>query len=183
MERVCVEFWHNPSSVHRAGQAARHQVELAREAVADLIGGKPREVIFTSGGTESIDTAIRGVLGAAARLGKPVLVTTKIEHAAVRDLAEELTKTGAAEVRWLPLRGDRSGIVDVGQAAAALDGATLLSMQWANNETGAVQPVGEIGALCRERGVVFHCDGTQWVGKGDAAEWHSDRVARRPEPE
>ncbi len=150
------EFWHNPSSVHRPGQAARAQVELARRAVADLIGAKPREITFTSGGTESIDLAIRGSLG---RSPKAVLLTTRVEHAAVRELAQDLEKTRQAEIRWLPV--DCEGV-----AAPILNGeASIVSIQWANNETGAIQPVNEIGVLARAVGAVFHVDATQWVGK------------------
>lgn len=160
------ETWHNPSSVHRPGQAARREVELARAALADLVGAGPRELVLTSGGTEAIDLAIRGGLAALARPGgpPPVLVTTKVEHAAVRDLAGALEATGAARVRWCPLR--EGGIVDVAALAGlAAGGPTLVSVQWANNETGAVQPVVEVGAACRAAGAVFHTDATQWVGK------------------
>lgn len=156
VERGLREFWHNPSSVHRPGQAARAQVELARRAVAELIGAKPREITFTSGGTESIDLAIRGTL---ARSQRKVLATTRIEHAAVRELAEELGKTGRAEVRWLSV--DRDGIVE-----PKLDGsAGVVSVQWANNETGAIQPIRELSAMARAAGAIFHVDATQWVGK------------------
>jgi cysteine desulfurase len=160
------EYWPNPSSVHRAGQAARQQVELARRDVAALLGAKPREVVFTSGGTESIDLAVRGVLGARRTRGaeeKPVVVSTRVEHAAVRDLLEDLEKAGAAEVRWAAV--DRAGLVDVGALGPVLDGASLAVFQWANNETGVIQPVEAAGALCRAQGVHFHCDATQWVGK------------------
>jgi cysteine desulfurase len=155
--------WPNPSSVHRAGQAARQRVELARQAVADLIGVKAREVTFTSSGTESIDLAIRGTLNAvAASSPRKALVTTKTEHAAVRDIAEELEKAGRP-VRWISV--SREGVVDLGALAGVLGEAALVSVQWANNETGVVQPVEEIGRLCRERGVVFHCDAVQMIGK------------------
>lgn len=153
-------FWHNPSSVHRPGQAARQQVELARRDIATLIGAKPREIVFTSGGTESINLAIRGLIETVPR---PVLVTTRVEHAAVRDLAEHLERTGRAEVRWAPV--DDEGRVQLEGLRAALDGATLAAIQWANNETGAIQPVMSIGEACRARRVPFVCDGTQWVGK------------------
>lgn len=162
VHRALTETWHNPSSVHRAGQAARHAVELARAQVARLIGARPRQVVFTGSGTESIDLAIRGVL--AARPERPVLVTTRVEHAAVRDLAEDLAERGGAKVRWAPVDG--AGVVDTDALAALLDErVALVSVQWANNETGAVQPIERIGALCRARGALFHCDGTQWVGK------------------
>ncbi|MFM9996463.1 MAG: cysteine desulfurase family protein [Phycisphaerales bacterium] len=175
--RALAEFWHNPSSVHRAGQAARHQVELARKEAAALIGVSAREIVFTSGGTEAIDLAIRGVVGARAaqiapggeRSGTsskptpPVIVSTRVEHSAVRDLLEDLEKCGAAQVRRAPI--DREGIVDSSALAPLLAGAALCTIQWANNETGAVQPVDAIGETCRGCGVVFHCDGTQWIGK------------------
>ncbi len=175
--RGLAEFWHNPSSVHRAGQAARHQVELARKEAAALIGAQPREIVFTSGGTEAIDLAIRGVLETRAR-GTAVVVSTKIEHAAVRDLLEELEESGAAEVRWAPV--SREGIVDPESIAALHRGATLLSLQWANNETGAIQPVERIGELCRAAGVRFHCDGTQWVGKEETASLPFDLMTFAP---
>lgn len=177
------EHWHNPSSVHRAGQAARRVVELARQSVARLIGAKPREIVFTSGGTESIDLAVRGVLGARGRrktgdrrgetgaAAAPVVVTTAVEHAAVRDLLKALSERGECVVREAALLA--GGVVDVDGLRRLLDdaagaggpGVALVTIQWANNETGAIQPVEQIGALCRERGIVFHCDGVQWVGK------------------
>ena len=110
------DTWHNPSSVHRPGQAARHAVELARSSVARLVNCRPREVVFTSGGTESLELAIRGVLEDADH---PVLVTSAIEHAAVRDLLETLE----CEVRLAPL--DEYGVVDADATAPLLDGATL----------------------------------------------------------
>ncbi len=158
------EFWHNPSSVHRPGQAARRQIDLARRDAAALIGVPAREITFTSGGTESIDLAIRGVLATSTR---KVIVSTRVEHAAVRDLLEDLEKRHGFEVRWAPL--DREGLVDIGSLGPLLDGAAMATIQWANNETGGVQPVKEIGSLCRANGVVFHCDGTQWVGKEPVA--------------
>lgn len=160
------ECWHNPSSVHRPGQTARHAVELARESLARLLTVRPREITFTAGGTESIDLAIRGVLGARrpAAGSLPRLITSRVEHSAVRDLAEELSKTGAAEVVWTPLDGN--GLVDPAALAPLISATTaLVSIQWANNETGGIQPVDAIHALCKARGVPFHCDGVQWVGK------------------
>ncbi len=157
-------LWHNPSSVHRPGQAARAALELARQDLASLIGAKPRDLTLTGSGTESIDLAIRGILAASAATGTPAIISSKIEHAAVRDLLEDLARTGRVEVRWAPVT--REGVVDLAGLEALLDGRTVLvSIQWANNETGALQPVEAIGALCRARGIAFHCDGTQWVGK------------------
>ena len=153
--------WHNPSSVHRAGQEARRLVELARADVAALIGAKPRSITFTSGGTEAIDLAIRGTL--AAR-GKPVLVTTPVEHAAVRELAAELERRGEVSVRWLPV--DRAGRVDVARLREFITPEVgLVSVQWANNETGVTQPLEAVRSRCRDAGVALHTDATQWVGK------------------
>jgi cysteine desulfurase len=164
MTRALVDHWHNPSSVHRAGQAARQQVELARASLARLIGGRPRDVVLCSGGTEAIDLVLRGVLEVrAGKPGKPVLATTRVEHSAVRELAEALQKAGQAEVRWLAV--DRAGCVAESGLQSAVAGATLCSVQWANNETGVVQPIEAVARACREAGAVFHCDATQWVGK------------------
>lgn len=183
------DCWHNPSSVHRPGQAARHRVELARRDIAALIGARPKDVVFTSGGTESIDLAIRGVIDAASpSAGTPVIVSTPVEHAAVRDLLDDLAKRGRAEVRWAPI--GRDGIVDSARLAPLLAGAAVASIQWANNETGAIQPVAGIAALCRATGVPFHCDATQWVGKmpvdaGEGPGYHGapDRGASPPFPD
>ncbi len=162
--RATSELWGNPSSVHRFGQSVRREVELARQSVADLLGVNARELVFTSGGTESIHFCIRGVLDAIPKhAAKRGLVTSRVEHSAVRDLAESLAKDGAP-VQWLPLLD--GGVVDVAALASMLDGSiALVSIQWANNETGVIQPVREIASVCREKGVLFHCDATQWVGK------------------
>lgn len=160
------QAWFNPSSVHRAGQAARQGVELARAKVAALIGAKPREIVFTSSGTEAIDLCIRGVLGAARRRSNPrrVLVTSKVEHAAVRDLAQELETGGEAEIRWIPVHP--GGAVNLDAAAEIIDqDVAIVSIQWANNETGVIQPVEALAGMARSAGAVFHCDATQWVGK------------------
>jgi cysteine desulfurase len=155
--------WHNPSSVHRAGQAARQKVELARRAVADLIGAKPLEVVFTSGGTESIDMAIRGALYAAPK-SRRAIVTSPIEHSAIKKLCKTLESRGEAEIRWLPV--DSTGAVNVDAARSLIDDSVaIVTVQWANNETGAIQPIEALGNIAHEHGAVFHCDGTQWVGK------------------
>lgn len=160
VRRGLEEHWHNPSSVHRPGQAARHALELARAELGALVGVPPKQITFTAGGTESIDLAVRGVLGAS---GKRALVTSRAEHSAVRVLAEQLEKSGQAEVRWPPLL--EGGIVDHHALPGLLGDAALVSVQWANNETGVIQPVSEIAAICREHNVPFHCDAVQWVGK------------------
>jgi cysteine desulfurase len=153
------EYWHNPSSIHRPGQNARAQVELARASVAALIGARPREVVFTSGGTEAIDLCIRGVV--EREPGKPI-VTTCVEHSAVRELVELLAGSGTP-VRYLALDGE--GVVDIARAGETLSGAGLLTIQWANNETGAIQPVKELASIARREGALIHIDATQWVGK------------------
>lgn len=166
MREVLEQEWGNPSSVHRAGLAARRRVELARESVARLVGAEPREVIFTSGGTESANLAIRGTLGALASTRRRVLVTSRLEHAAVRECAERLARDGV-EVAWLPHRPD--GVVEVEALRRLLDAraeeVALVSLMWANNETGVIAPIAEIAALCRARGVRFHTDGVQWAGR------------------
>lgn len=157
------ELYHNPSSTHRAGQQARQAIELARQAMADLIGCKARDVTWTGSGTEAIDLAIRGVLGALPKPNRR-LITTKVEHHAVRAIVES---AGAdLEVVDAPLLPDQSGRVDVEGLQRLLSGAPgLVSVQWANNETGVVQPVGEVVRVAHERGWLVHTDATQWVGK------------------
>ncbi|MEM9064846.1 MAG: cysteine desulfurase family protein [Planctomycetota bacterium] len=154
------DIWANPSSVHRPGQLARHKIELARRALATMIGADPKELVLTGSGTESINLGIRGVLEASPR---NTIVTSSIEHEAVRDLTERLEAAGT-EVRRIAPGTD--GIVRAESVAEALDDTVaLVSVMWANNETGAIQPAEQIGAACRAAGVPFHCDGTQWVGK------------------
>ncbi|MHC4415359.1 MAG: cysteine desulfurase family protein [Planctomycetota bacterium] len=164
MTESLVKGWANPSSVHRAGQAVRHQVELARASVCELINCRDRELVFTAGGTEAVNLAVRGSLGADPA-GK-ALVTSRLEHSAVRKLAETLEASGT-EVIWLA--HDERGLVDLNAFGRLLaEQATelaLVSIMWVNNETGVLQPVEEIGRLCREHGVRFHTDATQHVGK------------------
>ena len=156
--------WANPSSVHRAGQVARQKLELARESVCRLIGCRDRELVFTSGGTEAANLAIRGSLAIEPK--RHVLVTSRLEHSAVRELAESLGASGT-EVIWLA--NDERGIVDLDELRRVLeergDEIGLVCLMWVNNETGVIQPVEAIGRLCREQRVRFFTDATQWVGK------------------
>ncbi len=177
------DSWHNPSSVHRAGQAARRDVELARQSIANLIAAKPRQIVFTSGGTEAIDLAIRGSLDAIApQSTRRTLITTRVEHAGVRELADRLIEdhqrlhpSAPPPVLFARLKPD--GLVDLDHLASLLNThSALCSIQWANNETGAIQPVREIAQLCRASGTLFHCDATQWIGKMPA------RVPDHPDP-
>jgi cysteine desulfurase len=181
MLEMLTDGWPNPSSVHRPGQAVRHRVELARKKLAELIGARPRQITLCGSGTEAIDLAIRGALLAQGRLGGArknppgAIVTTRVEHVAIRDLAGALEREEGVRVYWAAL--DSRGQVDLESLRALLAAnpdISLVSVQWANNETGIVQPVHEIAALCREHNILFHTDATQWVGKmptvvGDAA--------------
>ncbi|MCH8823792.1 MAG: cysteine desulfurase [Planctomycetes bacterium] len=164
MAEAVQNAWGNPSSIHRVGQAARRQVDLARQTICDLIGCEDRELVFTSGGTESVNLAIRGSLEAHRR--KKVFVTSRLEHSSVRDLAEKLEKNGT-EVVWL--KNANNGLIDLNclkeLLSARSDEIALVSIMWANNETGVIQPIAEIGSICQELGVHFHTDATQWVGK------------------
>ncbi len=167
--RALREEWGNPSSVHRVGIAARRIVELARESIAMLVGAQPRELIFTSGGTEGANIALRGSLAhaIASDARRRVLVTSRFEHSAVRETAESLERSGVAEVIWL--EGCSFGVPSFDALSALLAAraseVALVSLMWANNETGVVTPIAEYGALCRSHGVRFHSDATQWVGK------------------
>lgn len=160
-----LERWANPSSVHRAGMEARRAVDEARDRVARLVGCQPRELILTSGGTEASNLAILGFLELAGRERK-LLVTSRLEHSAVRETAEAWVERGG-EVAWVEHQAD--GRVDLDALTARLDRDAsrigLVSLMWANNETGVISDVPAIGALCRERGATFHTDATQWVGK------------------
>jgi cysteine desulfurase len=156
------ERYGNPSSVHSAGQAARHAVDDAREAVATLIGAQPKEITFTSGGTEADNLAIRGAFRAALN-GRRAIVTTAVEHPAVLDTVRALGREGV-DVREVPV--DSSGNLSWEHLDRAIVADTaLVSVMWANNETGVIFPVERIGALCRERGVTFHVDAVQAAGK------------------
>ena len=162
MARVYREVPGNASSVYAEGRAARALVDTAREQVAAAIGASPAEIVFTSGGTEADNLALRGTLK-AARGERDGIVTTAIEHHAVLDTARDLVAHEGARLAVVPV--DREGRVGVGDVAAAMDGRTVIvSVMHANNEIGSVQPIGGIGAMCRERGVPVHRDAVQSVG-------------------
>ncbi len=162
IRRSLEEGWCNPSSIHRPGQIAKRQMEQARTQIASLINAKPRDITFTSGGTEACDLAIRGLLGAAE--GRRAIVTSAVEHSAVRELCKRLSTCGEIELRQAPVNAFGQVQLD-GLAKLLDDGVALVSIQWANNENGAIQPVHEISALCKARNIPFHVDATQWVGK------------------
>jgi cysteine desulfurase len=156
------ENFGNASSVHTFGQEARTVVEESRSAVAALIGAEAREIVFTSGGTESDNTALWGVFRSGYREGNHI-VTTRIEHPAILATCKALQSAGA-EVTFVPV--DSSGRVNPAEIAAALRESTvLISVMHANNETGVIQPLEEISAIARERGILMHTDAVQSVGK------------------
>ena len=162
MAQVLREVPGNPSSIYAEGRRARALVDRARDEVAQAIGADPAEIVFTSGGTEADNLALRGVL--KAREGEADgIVTTAIEHHAVLDTALDLGAHRQARVTVLPV--DRDGRVDADAVARAIDGRTaIVSVMHGNNEIGTLQPLDEIGAACRERGVAFHSDAVQTVG-------------------
>lgn len=150
----------NPSSIYRAGQDARVAVEQAREKVAALIGAKPKEIIFTGGGTESDNSAIKGL---ALKKGQGHLVTTAIEHPAVLNVVKWLEKQGFSAT-YLPVGSD--GVVDPDEVKKSLKPDTILiSMMHANNEVGTIQPLEAVAAMAGERDIPFHTDAVQTVGK------------------
>jgi cysteine desulfurase len=153
----------NPSSVHHFGQMAKAALDEARSAVAALIGSDPSEVVFTSGGTESDNFAIRGVAEALEGTGRKHLVTSSIEHEAVLNTLKALGRRGW-KVTLLPV--DQSGIVSPESLRAALtDETALVSIMHANNEIGTIQPVAELATIAKARGAVFHTDAVQSAGK------------------
>jgi cysteine desulfurase len=157
------EIWGNPSSVHHVGRRARSALDDLRDRAAKVLGARPSEVVFTSGGTESNNLAVFG----AARLLKPKgrhLITSVIEHHAVLNCFDYLEKKEGFKITRLPV--DPEGRVSVDDLKRAIRPDTILvSIMAANNEIGTLQPVAELGAVCRERGVVFHTDAVQWFGK------------------
>lgn len=156
------EHFGNANSVHNFGQRAAQAVDEARTQVAELIGAEPREIVFTSGATESNNLAIKGAAAMYRRQGNHI-VTTQIEHRAVLDPCRRLERDGF-RVTYVPV--NRFGQVSVQDVADAITPETILvSVMLANNEVGTLQPVAEIGKICRERKVLLHTDATQAVGK------------------
>ena len=156
------EQYGNPSSIHRFGSAVGERLARAREQVANLLGAAdPVEVIFTSCGTEGDNAAIRGML--EARPNKRHIVTTQVEHPAVLGLCQHLEKRGY-RVTWLKV--DENGALDLEELRSALtDDTALVSVMWANNETGVIFPVEQIGTIVKAKGIPFHVDAVQAAGK------------------
>ena len=154
------ERFGNPSTLYSVGKQVAEAVETARQQVADLIGADPREVFFTSGGTESDNWAIRG---AVARGKGRHVVTSKIEHHAVLETCKDLERT-STPVTWLDV--DEDGLVSPDDVAAALrDDTALVTIMHANNEVGTIEPISEISRITRQRGVPLHTDAVQTTGK------------------
>ncbi|MEX0806825.1 MAG: IscS subfamily cysteine desulfurase [Candidatus Binatia bacterium] len=155
--------WGNPSSTYKFGYKIKTAIERAREQVAELIGAHPREIIFTSCGTESNNTAIHAAL--KANPGKRHIVTSAVEHSSVLNYCMALQKDGY-RVTYLPV--DREGLLKLSDLEDAItDETAIVSLMWANNETGVLFPVKEIAEICEARGVYFHCDAVQPAGKID----------------
>lgn len=155
-------FGNAASRNHPFGWEAEEAVEKARKQIADLIGATSKEIVFTSGATESNNLAIKGVAEMYAERGNHI-ITAATEHKAVLDTCKHLEKQGV-RVTYLPLKGD--GLVDLDMLRDAItDKTVLVSIMYANNEIGVIQPVAEIGKICKEKGVLFHTDGVQAAGK------------------
>jgi cysteine desulfurase len=174
-------FGNSGSTTHSFGHAAKEAVDTARHEIAAAIGARPKEIIFTSGATESNNLAIKGVAERQSRRGKHI-ISVVTEHPAVLDPLKKLAQHGF-EVTLLPVTqspSERAGMICVEQVAEALREDTILvSVMLANNEIGAIQPVAEIGRLCHERGVLLHSDATQAVGKipVDVEQLHVDLMS------
>ena len=157
------DVWGNPSSVHHVGQRARADLDDLRDRAARLLKAKPSEIIFTSGGTESNNLAIFGTARLLAKKGKH-LITSAVEHHAVLHCFDYLEAKEGFQVTRLTV--DATGRVSPQSLKQALrPDSTLVSVMAANNEIGTIQPVAELGDICREHGVIFHTDAVQWFGK------------------
>ncbi|GIV71676.1 cysteine desulfurase family protein [Caldilinea sp.] len=167
MQQFFAEIYGNPSSIHRAGRQASVLLERSRETLAALLNARPGEIIFTSGGTESDNAAVRGIaLARRASTGANRLIVSAVEHKAVLETAEDLRGRFGFQLDILPVDGE--GQVSIDDVASALgDGrnVALVSVMYANNEIGTIEPIAEIGSLCRSLGVPLHTDAVQAGGK------------------
>ena len=156
------EDFGNPSSLYSLGQKAKEALEAAREEVAAVIGAQPREITFTSGGSEADNQAIRTAAAIGSRSGRRHIISTAIEHHAVLHTLKRLEREGF-EITLLPVSSD--GIVSASDVEAAIrEDTCLVTVMFANNEIGTIQPIREIGEICRRRNVLFHTDAVQAIG-------------------
>lgn len=156
------EIFGNASSIHQFGQQARKAIDEAREKIANFIGASPKEIVFTSGGTEANNFALKGVVYANEKKGKHI-ITSSMEHHAVLNPCKYLEKKGF-KVTYLPV--DKYGLVDLEEVRRAITKETILiSIIHANNEVGTIEPITEIGKIAKEIGIYFHTDAVQTVGK------------------
>jgi len=163
MEPLLAAHLGNPSSLHAEGRRARGEIDAARDVVAAWLGAKPSEIIFTGGGTESCNLAVRGLALAHVDKGRHV-ITAKTEHHAVLHAFQALGRSGDFDVTFLEV--DEDGLIDPDDLAGVIRAdTTLVSIMSANNETGVCQPMREIGEICAKRGVMFHSDAIQSAGK------------------
>ena len=158
-------LWGNPSSIHRVGQEARHQVDEARAAVASLINCEAARITFTSGGTEAANLALKSAC--AMRPNRKMIITSQVEHAAVGEAIDLLVVENGYNI--VRLENCSDGIVCLKQLEKLLqdhaEEIAVVSVMWCNNETGVIEPIEKIVALCHAHGVLVHSDGTQWVAK------------------
>ena len=156
------EIYGNPSSLHSAGQRAKEALEDARFRIADILGAVPNEITFTSGGSEADNQAILTAAGIGAKKGKKHIISTAFEHHAVLHTLDKLKKEGF-EIELLDVH--ENGVVDASQVERAIrEDTCLVTVMYVNNEIGTVQPIREIGAVCRGKGVIFHTDAVQAAG-------------------
>lgn len=171
------DIFGNPSSLHSAGQRANEALTNARERIAHLLNAEPSEITFTSGGSEADNQALISAARLGEKNGKKHIISTAFEHHAVLHTLDKLHREGF-EITLLPV--PENGLIQPDQVVAALRSDTcLVSVMYANNEIGTIQPIAEIGALCRERGVLFHTDAVQAVGhlKIDVQSQHIDMLS------
>lgn len=156
------KIYGNPSSLHSVGQAAADALRKAREGAAEVLGCEPNEITFTSGGSEADNQALVSAAAIGARKGKKHIISTAFEHHAILHTLKKLEKEGF-EVTLLDVH--ENGMVSAQQVADAIrEDTCLVSVMYANNEIGSIQPIAEIGAVCKEKGVIFHTDAVQAVG-------------------
>ena len=156
-----LENYGNPSSIYKIGRETRRAVEESREKVAQILNCEANEIYFTSGGSESDNTAIRGIAYSYMKKGKHI-ITSKIEHPAVLETCKQLEKDGF-EVTYIGVK--ENGIIDLDELRKAIKSNTILiTIMYANNEIGTLQPIEEIGKIAKEHNIIFHTDAVQAVG-------------------